>query len=119
LTSPKKLMGAHFAPLQALEVIGTSAIGLTATGSAQTDALQLSGGVNTLATTGASTGVKLPPCEAGAMCVVNNMGASTLTVYPFETAGVTVDGTTSAAIATSRGAIFFGTGLDWAFVYGA
>jgi len=119
LTSPKKLMGAHFAPLQAVEVIGTPAIGLTATGSGQTDALQLSGGVNTVSTTASSTGVKLPPCEAGAMVVVNNQGAQTLTVYPNETSGVTVDSTTSASIATSRAAVFFGTGVDWAFVYGA
>jgi hypothetical protein len=119
MTSPRKLMGSHMPALQAQEVIGQPVIGLTATGSAQTDALQLSGGVNTVSTTASSTGVKLPPCEKGAMCVVNNMGAQTLTVYPNETSGVTVDSTTSASIATSRAAIFFGTGVNWAFVYGA
>jgi hypothetical protein len=119
MTSPKKLMGAHLPALVAQEIIGQPAIGLTATGSAQSDALQLSGGVNTISTTAGSTGVKLPPCEKGAMCVVNNQGASTLTVYPNETAGVTVDSTTSASVATSRAAVFFGTGVDWAFVYGA
>lgn len=117
MTFPSRLMGAHFAPLQAQEVIGNAATGLTATGSSVTDALQLSASVNTVATTAASTGVKLPPCEAGAMVVVNNMGAQTLTVYPYGTN--TVDGTTSASIATSRAALFFGTGSDWAFVYGA
>lgn len=119
MTSPKKLMGAHMSALQAQEVIGDAAVGLTATGTTQADALQLSAGVNTLGTTAASTGVKLPPCEEGAMVVVNNMGAQTLTVYPFETSGVTVDSTTSASVATSRAAIFFGTGVNWAFVYGA
>lgn len=119
MTSPKRLMGAGIHALAANEIIGGSAVGLTATGTSQTDALQLSQGVNTISTTSASTGVKLPPCEANAMVVVNNMGAQTLAVYPFETAGVTVDGTTSASVATSRCAIFFGTGTDWAFCYGA
>jgi hypothetical protein len=119
MTSPKKLMGAHMPALTALEIIGQPAIGLTATGTTQADALQLSGGVNTLSTTASSTGAKLPPCERGAMVVVNNMGAQTLAVYPFETSGVTVDSTTSASVATSRCAIFFGTGVDWAFCYGA
>ena len=119
MTSPKRLMGAGMSALAAGEVIGGTAISLTATGSAQSDALQLSQGVNTVATTGASTGVKLPPAEKNAMCVVNNQGASTLTVYPNEASGVTVDSTTSASIATSRAAVFFCTGLDWAFVYGA
>ena len=119
MTSPKRLMGAHMPALQANEILGGSAIGLVAAGSAQTDALQLSQGINTVATTASSTGVRLPPCEANAMVVVNNMGAQTLKVYPFETAGVTVDSSTSADIATSRCAIFFGTGVDWAFCYGA
>jgi len=117
MTFPSRLMGAHFAPLQATEVIGTAAIGLTATGSSVTDALKLSASVNTVSTTAASTGVQLPPCEAGALVVVNNQGAQTLTVYP--STGNTVDSTTSAAIATSRAAVFFGTGVDWLFVYGA
>ncbi len=117
MTFPSRLMGAHFASLQATEVIGNSATGLTATGSTVADALQLSASVNAVATTASGTGVKLPPCEAGAMCVVNNAGAQTLTVYPNGTN--TVDGTTTAAIATSRGAVFFGTGTNWLFIYGA
>jgi hypothetical protein len=32
---------------------------------------------------------------------------------------VTVDSTTTASIATSRAAVFYGTGVDWIFVYGA
>jgi hypothetical protein len=119
MTSPKRLMGAGLAALTANEIIGGTAIGLVSTGSAQTDALQLSQGVNTIATTASSTGVLLPPAEKNAMCVVNNMGAQTLAVYPREASGVTVDGTTSASIATSRCAIFFCTGVDWAFCYGA
>lgn len=117
MSFPSRLMGAHLPALAAKEVIGDAATGLTAAGSTVADALQLSASINTIGTTAASTGVKLPPCEAGAMVLVNNQGAETLTVYPFGTN--TVDSTTSAAIATSRAAVFFGTGTDWAFVYGA
>ncbi len=119
MTSPKRLMGAGLAALAANEIIGGSDIGLTAAGTNQATALQLSNGVNTVSTTAGSTGVKLPPAEKNAMCVVNNQGANTLAVYPNEASGVTVDSTTSASIATSRAAVFFCTGLDWAFVYGA
>lgn len=119
MSLPSKLMGAHLSPLAAKEVIGDAGIGLTAAGTTQTDALQLSASINTVSTAAASTGVKLPRCEAGGMIVVNNQGAQTLAVYPYETSGVTVDSTTSASIATSRAAVFFGTGLDWVFVYGA
>jgi len=119
MTFPSRLMNAKLPALTATEIIGDSAIALTAAGTTQANALQLSASINNVATTAASTGVKLPPCESGAMVVVNNAGASTLAVYPFETAGVTVDGTTSASIATSRGAVFFGTGLNWIFIYGA
>lgn len=120
MTRPSNLVsGGKMPAATANMIIGGEGIGLTATGSSQSDALQLTADVNTISTTAASTGVKLPPCEKGAMIVVNNMGAQTLTVYPFETSGVTVDSTTSAAIATSRAAVFFGTGVNWAFVYGA
>ena len=120
MTIPSNLVSGGKLPAgTANQIIGASAIGLTATGSAQSDALQLTADVNTVSTTASSTGVKLPKCEKGAMVVVNNMGAETLAVYPYETSGVTVDSTTSAAIATSRAAIFFCTGVNWAFVYGA
>lgn len=120
MTRPSNLVSGGKLPADTANmVIGYPAIGLTAAGTTQADALQLTADVNTVSTTASGTGVKLPPCEKGAMVVVNNMGAQTLAVYPFETSGVTVDSTTSASIATSRAAIFFGTGVNWAFVYGA
>jgi hypothetical protein len=120
MTRPTNLIsGGHMPAGTAKLIVGEPAIGLTATGSTQSDALQLSADVNTVSTTAASTGVKLPRCEKGALIVVNNQGAQTLTVYPYETAGVTVDSTTTASIATSRAALFYGTGVDWIFVYGA
>lgn len=120
MTIPSNLVsGGKLPAATANQIIGGSAIGLTATGNSQATALQLTADVNTVSTTASGTGVKLPKCEKGAMVVVNNMGAQTLKVYPYETSGVTVDSTTSADIATSRAAIFFGTGANWVFVYGA
>jgi hypothetical protein len=57
---------------------------LTATGSAQTDALLLVDDNNVVTVTAASTGVRLPVLNitAGDWCMVANYGASTLTVYP-------------------------------------
>jgi hypothetical protein len=112
-------MGAGLAALAANEILGGSAIGVVAAGSAQTDATQLSQGLNTVGTTGSSEGVLLPPAEKNAMCVIDNQGAQTLTVYPREASGVTVDSTTSASIATSKSAVFFCTGLDWIFLLSA
>jgi hypothetical protein len=58
--------------------------GLTATGTTQATALQLSAGIQLIEidTVAASTGVALPACVAGTELSIYNNGASTLTVYP-------------------------------------
>lgn len=118
MTRPSNLVSGGKLPAGTANlIIGGTESALTATGSTVTDALQLSADVNKFTTVAASTGCKLPACEKGAMIVVENKGAQTLTVYP--SGADTVDGTTSASIATSRAAIFFGTGTDWSFVYGS
>lgn len=120
MTQPRNLVSGGKLPAgTANQIIGPTAIGLVAVGTTQADALQLTADVNTITTSSASTGVKLPACEKSSMIVVNNQSGQTLKVYPYEASGVTVDSTTSADVATSRTAIFFGTGVDWAFVYGA
>jgi len=120
VTQPSNLTsGGKLPAATANLIIGPTAIALVATGSSQTDALQLTADVNTITTSSSSTGVKLPKCEKSSMIVVNNQSGQTLKVYPYETSGVTVDSTTSADVANSRTAIFFGTGVDWAFCYGA
>jgi hypothetical protein len=57
-----------------IAICGDGADALVATGSSATDALQLSAVLNIVATTAASTGVKLPPTEAGAEVAVANDG---------------------------------------------
>ena len=103
---PSRVLAAGNAPLSTEVICGDAANSLTATGSTTADALQLSAVLNNVATTAASTGVKLPPAEMGAMVVVFNSGANSLTVYPI--AGTTIDGGSSVAIATGKERIFFG-----------
>lgn len=87
--------------------LSSTTTGLTATGSAQADALQLN--TNTyqrVTTVAASTGVRLPAAVAGTRVVVFNSGANTLAVYPIS--GSSMNGTANAAqnIAANKGAEF-------------
>ena len=66
----------------AAAVLGAVATGLTAAGSTQGTALALAAEVNVVGTTAASTGVLLPPSEAGDIVEVYNQGANALAVYP-------------------------------------
>ena len=61
----------------------SNATGLTAAGTVQGDALQLTADVNNVTTVAASTGVKLPTAVAGMMVSISNAGANPLTIYPF------------------------------------
>jgi len=67
---------------------GKVATGLTAAGTTQTDALQLDSDINVVGTAAASTGVKLPPMDVADACVVHNLGANAVLVYPGVVGGV-------------------------------
>lgn len=95
MAKPSGLMGTGVPGLQATEICGTVANGLTATGSTQGTALALSFSTNVVTTTAASTGVILPPVEVGQTMTVANLGASTLTVYP--ATGQTIQGAAANA----------------------
>jgi hypothetical protein len=103
---PSRILGAGTSGGQTQAIAGTSQSGLTATGSSTTDALQLSADYSVVATTAASTGVKLFPAEAGSLLMVANDGASTLAVYP--PTGATIDGAASVTIATTKRRFFIG-----------
>lgn len=112
---PSRLTGSGLAGQAASNICGDVGNSLTAAGSAQTDALQLSAAINVVGTTAASTGVRLPPPELGACIVVKNLGASTLSVYP-TTGGIINALAANAAftIATGVGNQFWCRGgLDW------
>ena len=61
---------------------GTTATGLTATGSTQATALNLPAATNVFSTVAASTGAILNPGSPGDVIDIYNGGANTLTVYP-------------------------------------
>lgn len=94
------------------------ATGITAAGSSQSDATQLSANFyNRVSTVAASTGVKLPNGAAlpGVLCYVKNTGANTLTVYSSDVAG-TIDGGASTTINAGAKKLFMSTsddGLSW------
>lgn len=116
---PSRILASGNSPLATISIAGDGATALTATGTTQTTALQLSAVMNALGTTAASTGVKLPPCEAGAVVYVYNGGASTLQIYSNETTGVTMNaavaGATGVALGTLKTAICLGTSATtWA-----
>lgn len=116
---PSRILASGNSPLATISIAGDGATALTATGTTQATALQLSAVMNAMGTTAASTGVKLPPCEAGAVVYIYNGGASTLQVYSNETTGVTMNaavaGSTGVALGTLKTAICLGTSATtWA-----
>lgn len=110
---PSRVLAAGNSGLAATNICGDGATGLVATGTTQTDALQLSAVMNTITTSSASTGVKLPPCEAGAVVYIYNLSGQTLKVYTNETSGVTMNaavaGSTGVSVGSTKTAICIGT----------
>ena len=115
---PSRVLASGNSPLASTTICGDVGNTLTATGTTTADALQLSAVHNRVSTTAASTGVKLPTCETGAVMTVSNDGASTLTVYP--QSGTTIDGSASVSIATTKRRIFIGISPTvWVSILGA
>lgn len=80
----RELIGAGTPGLLAQGILGSVANGLTAAGSSNADALQLTAAINRVTTTALSTGVLLPLSliSPGARVTVVNSGANALLVYP-------------------------------------
>ena len=117
---PSRVLASGNSGLATTSICGDGATGLTATGTTAADALQLSAVWNTVATTAASTGVKLPPTEAGAVVCVYNAGASTLTVYPFSTASTINAGAASLSVTATTRVLFIATSATtWISIAGA
>lgn len=103
-----KLTGLGTAPFLANVTVGTLTTSLTATGSAQGDALAITDDINVFTTVASSTGAKLRgDLTAGDTQTVVNYGAQTLAVYPPGT-GKIQNGSASAAfsVATVKVATF-------------
>ena len=115
---PSRVLAAGNAPLSALNICGDAASALVAVGSTQAGALQLSSVYNAITTSSASTGLKLPPCEAGALILIYNLSGQTLQIYTNETSGVTMNsavaGSTGVQVGNTKTGIFFAdTATHW------
>jgi hypothetical protein len=91
---------------------------VTAAGTTANDATAVSAVVTRVSTAAASSGVRLPPAETGAMMFVRNDGANTLTVYP--ASGGTINGAASDSIVAAKANLYFGlSNTAWVALDGA
>jgi hypothetical protein len=116
MSIPSRVLSSGSSPLLTTSICGDGATGLVATGSSITDALQLSAVWNTITTSSASTGVILPPTEAGAMVGIRNDSGQTITIYP--KAGSTINaGASTLTMATAKTMILFApSATTWASI---
>jgi hypothetical protein len=114
---PSRVLASGNAPLSTISICGDGATALVAVGSSASDALQLSAVWNAITTSSASTGVKLPPTEVGAMVGIRNDSGQTITIYPFNTSSTVNAGAASVTLATAKTMILFATSATtWASV---
>lgn len=101
MSMTKNLMGAGISGLASRAIIGGVTNNLTATGSAQTDALAVYTSNNVFTTTASSTGAILrSDMQPGDYQRIANYGAQTLSVYPPGT-GKIQNGSASAAFSVA------------------
>ena len=114
---PSRVLASGNSGLATISICGDGATGLVAVGSTQATALQLSAVFNAITTSSASTGLKLPPCEAGAMVYIYNLAGQDLRIYSngTETMNAAVAGATGVALGNTKTAICFATSATtWA-----
>lgn len=117
---PSNVMGSGQSALATSAICGTGRTGLVATGANQAGALQLSNTYNAITTSSASTGVKLPKSEMGSTIYIYNGAGTTITVYPFETSGTTINGSASTTVTNGKLLILVAiTDTFWAASLGA
>lgn len=114
---PSRVLASGNSGLATISICGDGATGLVAVGTTQATALQLSAVFNAIATSSVSTGVKLPPCEAGAMVYIYNLAGQDLRIYSngTETLNAAVAGATGVLVGNTKTAICFATSATtWA-----
>jgi hypothetical protein len=117
---PSRIQGSGNSPLSATNICGDGAVGLVALGSTAATALQLSAVNNTITTSAASTGVKLPPCEVGAEMIIRNDSGQTITVYPYATTTTMNAAASSVTLATAKTMLVKATSATtWVSITGA
>ncbi len=113
---PSRVLASGNSPLATISICGDGAAGLVATGASATDALQLSAVYNAITTSAGSTGVKLPPTEAGAVVFIRNDSGQTITIYP--ATGSTINAAAaSVTIGNTKAMLLFAiTATTWASI---
>lgn len=108
MTFKQNAMGSGTPALQAGALIGGAAVGLTATGSTQADALALQASNNQFTTVASGTGAIVPSyMQPGDIIRVYNNGSNALLVYPLSGAAIN-NGATNAgfSVAANKSAQF-------------
>ena len=105
MTLPSRVLGSGISGLSTVAICGDGQDDVVAAGTSAGDATQLVAVFTSVDTAPSGSGVKLPKAEAGAMVVIINSGAHSLTVYP-QTAD-TINNTASSAIAQNHATMFF------------
>jgi len=115
-----ELVGAKMAPSQAAVFGDDLTTGLTATGSAQTDALALSTSISAFSTVASNTGARLPAASGKGEYAVMNGGANTLKVYPATGERINAGSANAAfSVAAGKCAYFRPVGQEWYAVVSA
>jgi hypothetical protein len=115
---PSRVQGAGQSGFAASSICGQVDNSVTAAGSTAADATQVNNTWVRVSTAAAGTGIKLPAAEPGAMMVVRNDGAQTLTVYP--ATGSTINGSASTTVVAAKATLFFGVSTTaWVTLAGA
>ena len=108
---PTRVMAAGNAASSAVQICGDVADTLTAAGTTNADALQLSAIINRVTTTALNAGLRLMLPEAGSQVMVINSGANALLVYPGTGAAINALTVTTAGFSIAAGgrSLFVGT----------
>jgi hypothetical protein len=115
---PSQILGSGNAPAASIAIAGEVTAAVTAAGTTAADATVVSTPNVRVSTAGASTGIRVPPAETGALMFIRNDGANTVTVYP--ATGGTINGGASTTIAAAKSVLLLGTGSTaWVSLAGA
>jgi hypothetical protein len=103
----QRVLGSGISPLAVTNIVGDVASGLTATGSSQSTAYDLTTAISEFTTVASSTGAQIMATDPGDAVFVYNGGANTLSVYG-QTGESIQNGAANAAfsVAANKGALF-------------
>jgi hypothetical protein len=112
MTLPSRVLGSGVSQLSTVAICGDGQDDIVAAGTSAGNATQLVAIFNSIDTSTAGSGVKLPPTEMGAVIMVANSGAHSVTVYP--QTGSSINQVSSASIAKDHSSLFFAvTNTQW------